>query len=75
MLQGECAVRVGDRHLTLRPGQTLAIPKGTKHEVANHGWEPVVYVCSFSARRRGTPFEAPAGPGARPLSGKSGQPW
>ena len=75
MLQGECDVRVGDRHMTIRPGQTMAIPKGAMHEVANHGWEPVVYVCSFSASRRGTLFEDPSAPGARPLSGKSGQPW
>ena len=76
MLQGECDVRVGDRHLKIGPGQTLYIPQGIKHEVANHGWEPVVYVCSFSASMRGTLFENPAGPGVRPLSGQSGsQPW
>jgi len=67
MLQGECAVRVGARHLTTRPGQTLVIPMATKHEVSNHGWEPVVYVCSFSASRRGTLFEDPTGPGAAPI--------
>jgi len=77
MLQGECEVRLGDRHLILRPGQTLHIPQDTKHEVANHGWEPVVYVCSFSASMRGTLFEDPTAAGVRPLSGKSGgsQAW
>lgn len=76
MLQGECDVRLGDRHLTIRPGQTLHIPPNTKHEVSNFGWDPVVYVCSFSASMRGTLFEDPSGPGARPISGKSGsQPW
>jgi quercetin dioxygenase-like cupin family protein len=72
MLQGECDVRLGDQHLTIRPGQTLHIPPGTKHEVSNHGWDPVVYVCSFSASMRGTLFEDPSAPGVRPLSGKSG---
>jgi len=76
MLEGECDVRLGDRHLTLAPGQTLHIPPGTKHEVSNHGWEPVVYVCSFSASMRGTLFEDPSAPGVHPLSGKSGsQAW
>src|SRR5215471_16750302 len=76
MLQGECDVRVGDRNLKIGPGQTLYIPQGAKHEVSNHGWEPVVYVCSFSASMRGTLFENPSAPGVRPLSGKSGsQPW
>jgi quercetin dioxygenase-like cupin family protein len=50
MLQGECDVRLGDRDLKIGPGQTLYIPQGVKHEVANKGWEPVLYVCSFSAR-------------------------
>ena len=75
MLQGECTVRVGDKRLTIVPGQTLIIPQGVKHEVSNEGWEPVVYVCSFSASVRGTLFEDPSGPGARPLSGRSSQPW
>jgi quercetin dioxygenase-like cupin family protein len=75
MLQGECDVRLGDRHLKIGPGQTLYIPQGVKHEVANRGWEPVLYVCSFSASTRGTLFENPSAPGVRPLSGKSGQPW
>jgi quercetin dioxygenase-like cupin family protein len=75
MLQGECDVRVGDRRMKVVPGQTLVIPQGVKHEVANSGWEPVVYVCSFSASTRGTLFEDPSVPGARPLSGKHPQPW
>jgi len=76
MLQGECDVRLGDRHLTIKPGQTLYIPPGSKHEVANPGWEPVVYVCSFSASMRGTLFEDPTAPGARPLDGRgASQRW
>ena len=72
MLQGECDVRLGNRDFKIGPGQTLFIPQGVKHEVANTGWEPVVYVCSFSASMRGTLFENPAAPGVRPLFGRSG---
>jgi len=72
MLQGECDVRLGDRDLKLGPGQTLFIPQGVKHEIENKGWEPVVYVCSFSASKRGTLFDDPSAPGARPLAGGRG---
>ncbi len=75
MLQGECDVRVGDRKMKLAPGQTLVIPRGTKHEVSNHGWDPVVYVWSFSASMRATLFEDPSVPGARPIAGQHAQPW
>jgi len=76
MLQGECDVRLGDKHLTLRTGQTLHIPQGVRHEVANFGWEPVVYVCSFSASLRDTHFGNPSAPGAKPLSGHgASHPW
>lgn len=56
MLAGVCTVRVGDAVHALRPGQTLHIPAGVKHVVSNEGWEPVVYVASFSAADRGTLF-------------------
>jgi quercetin dioxygenase-like cupin family protein len=69
MLQGECDVRLADRVLKLAPGQMLYIPVGVKHELVNNGWEPVVYVCSFSASLRGTFFEEPDGAGAQPVSG------
>jgi quercetin dioxygenase-like cupin family protein len=76
MLQGECEVKVGDRLVSIGPGQTLYIPQGVKHELTNTGWEPAAHVCSFSASMRGTLFEDPSGPGARPVSGKSGShPW
>jgi quercetin dioxygenase-like cupin family protein len=75
MLQGECDVRVGDRQMKIAPGQTLVIPQGVMHEVGNSGWEPAIYVCSFSATIRGTIFENPGAPGARPVSGRSSQPW
>ena len=75
MLQGECDIRVGEEWLKLRTGQTLFIPLGEKHELVNNGWEPVIYVCSFSASVRGTLFEDPQGPGARPLKGARGAQW
>ena len=74
MLQGECSVRVGDRRMKIKPGQTLFIPQGVKHEVGNEGWEPVIYVCSFNASMRGTLFENPTGAGVRPLFAKGGSP-
>ena len=75
MLRGECDVRAGDRQMKIGPGETLVIPPGVMHEVGNSGWEPAIYVCSFSASMRGTIFDDPTIPGARPLSGGSGQPW
>ena len=76
MLQGECDVRLGDRHMKILPGQTLVIPQGIRHEVGNSGWEPVVYVCAFSASTPGTPFYDPSVPGARPtVRQKPAQPW
>jgi quercetin dioxygenase-like cupin family protein len=76
MLQGECHVLLGDREIAVGPGQTLYIPQGVKHEVANRGWEPVLYVCSFSASKRGTLFGNPSAPGARPTSlPKGGDDW
>jgi quercetin dioxygenase-like cupin family protein len=75
MLRGECDVRVGDRQMKIGPGETLIIPQGVMHEVGNSGWEPAIYVCSFSASIRGTIFDDPSTPGARPLSGGSSQPW
>lgn len=73
MLQGECDVHTdGGKVLKLTTGQTLFIPDGVKHELTNNGWEPAVYVCSFSASQRGTLFEDPTGPGARPVDGGRG---
>jgi len=73
MLQGDCDIKTGDgEKLKLSPGKTLFIPSGVQHELTNNGWEPVVYVCSFSASMRGTLFEDPSGPGARPLAGGRG---
>lgn len=73
MLQGECDVRLGDRYIKIKPGETLHIPPGTKHKVSSFGWDPVVYVYSFSASMRGTVFEHPSTPGVKPISGKSGR--
>jgi quercetin dioxygenase-like cupin family protein len=67
MLQGECDIETEDATIKLRAGQTLFIPVGARHELTNNGWEPAVYVCSFSASGRGTHFADPVGPGAKPL--------
>jgi quercetin dioxygenase-like cupin family protein len=67
MLQGECDIQTESGTITLRPGQTLFIPRGASHELTNNGWEPAVYVCSFSASGRGTQFADPDGPGVKPL--------
>lgn len=67
MLQGECQVATSGGTIVLRPGVTLCIPVGVDHELTNTGWEPAVYICSFSASGRGTVFADPEGPGVRPL--------
>jgi quercetin dioxygenase-like cupin family protein len=69
MLQGACDVRTGEATITLRPGMTLCIPIGVDHELTNNGWEPAVYVCSFSASGRGTVFADPDARGVKPLAG------
>ena len=67
MLQGECDIETATGTIKLRAGQTLFIPVGDHHELTNNGWEPAVYVCSFSASGRGTLFVDPSGPGASAL--------
>ena len=57
MLAGELKVYAHGECLTLRPGQTALIPQGVRHKVVNEGWEPVVYVASFSAAFRDTVFK------------------
>ena len=52
----------------LTPGLTLLIQPGAKHELTNNGWEPFIYVASFSASMRGTLFEDPTAVGARPIA-------
>src|SRR5579864_767724 len=56
MLQGECEVRAEGGRFRIHPGQTLYIPLGARHELTGVGWEPAVYMCSFSASMRGTLF-------------------
>jgi len=68
MLAGECEVYMHGEWLHLKPGQTLLLPQGVKHLLKNSGWEPAVYVASFSASFRGTVFteaSMPAQPGER----------
>jgi quercetin dioxygenase-like cupin family protein len=72
MLQGECQVTTSTGTILLRPGVTLCIPVGVEHELTNTGWEPAVYVCSFSASGRATVFADPDGSGATPLPTATG---
>jgi quercetin dioxygenase-like cupin family protein len=75
MLQGECEVRTGEETIVFRPGLTLCIPIGVDHELTNTGWEPAVYVCSFSASGRGTVFADPDAPGVTPLATPNTASW
>jgi quercetin dioxygenase-like cupin family protein len=68
MLQGECDIETATGTIKLRAGQTLYIPLGEHHELTNNGWEPAIYVCSFSASGRGTLFVDPNGTGATALA-------
>ena len=70
ILSGECDIKFDDKWHRLRPGLTLYIPPGVKHELKNNGWEPVIYIASFSASMRGTMFEDPNAVGAQPTSSK-----
>jgi quercetin dioxygenase-like cupin family protein len=61
MLSGELDVCFDGGRTKVRPGQTAVIPKGLHHSVVNEGWEPVVYVASFSAMLRDTEFYGDTG--------------
>ena len=60
MIAGECEISVGDKKMTLSTGMSAVIPIAVKHIVRNPGWEPCVYIASFSAAMRGTVFEGRA---------------
>jgi quercetin dioxygenase-like cupin family protein len=68
VLSGECDIKFDDTWYRLAPGRTLYIPPGVKHELKNNGWEPIIYVASFSASMRGTLFDDPDAIGARPTA-------
>jgi quercetin dioxygenase-like cupin family protein len=57
MLAGELDVLAHGERTTVKPGQTALIPRGVHHSVVNEGWEPVVYIASFSAVYRDTVFD------------------
>ncbi|HKF81057.1 MAG TPA: cupin domain-containing protein [Thermoleophilaceae bacterium] len=40
VLSGRIEVRVGDEERVLAPGETIDIPRGTRHQMANGGDEP-----------------------------------
>jgi quercetin dioxygenase-like cupin family protein len=61
MLSGEIKLYAHGRWLRLRPGQTMLIPQGVRHLLINEGWEPAVYIASFSAAARQTVFKGETG--------------
>src|SRR5262245_57551703 len=56
MLAGELKLLAHGVWQTLRPGRTALIPQGVRHVVVNEGWEPAVYLASFSKAVRYTIF-------------------
>jgi uncharacterized cupin superfamily protein len=68
VLSGECDVTIDGQWHRLTPGQTLHIQPGARHQLTNNGWEPFIYVASFSASMRGTMFENPNAVGAQPIA-------
>lgn len=44
MMSGHAEVTLGEDLLNLDAEQTVYIPKGTKHRIANNGTEPLVFV-------------------------------
>jgi quercetin dioxygenase-like cupin family protein len=68
VLSGECDITIEGAWRRLTPGLTLHIPSGARHQLTNNGWEPFIYVASFSASMRGTLFEEPTAVGAQPIA-------
>ncbi len=44
MLRGEADVAIGDKNLHVGMGESLDIPRGELHRVANSGTEPVIFI-------------------------------
>ncbi len=61
MLAGELKLYAHGEWTKLLPGQTALIPQGVRHVVMNEGWEPAVYIASFSAAFRDTIFKGQTG--------------
>ena len=61
MLAGELSVFARGECTKVGPGETALIPRGLHHYVVNEGWEPVVYIASFSAVSRQTEFYGDTG--------------
>jgi len=66
MLSGELKLFSNGQWTRLVPGDTALIPQGVRHIVTNEGWEPAVYVASFSAAFRDTIFKGQTGNLAAP---------
>jgi len=73
MLAGELNVIAGDECTTVKPGQTALVPRGLRHSVVNEGWEPVVYIASFSAVFRDTEFDGETGELHTEFHGETGE--
>jgi len=44
IVKGEASVTIGDNDFRLKANQDALIPTRTKHRVANHGSEPLVFI-------------------------------
>jgi mannose-6-phosphate isomerase-like protein (cupin superfamily) len=62
VLSGSGVQSVDGRLIQLKPGMTIRIPAGARHQLANPGFEPLMTVISFSAGDRQTVFLEDGGP-------------
>ncbi len=44
VLDGECIITLGNEERDVTHGQSVDIPRGTLHRIANAGTEPVVFI-------------------------------
>ncbi|MBL8793015.1 MAG: cupin domain-containing protein [Planctomycetia bacterium] len=56
MLAGECEHSFDGDWVHLKPGMTICVPAGVRHQLVNKGWEPVTCLVSFSSGDRQTVF-------------------
>jgi quercetin dioxygenase-like cupin family protein len=56
VLAGVGRHRVEEEWVDLRPGVTIRIPKGVRHNLVNQGTEPMLCVIAFSSGDRQTMF-------------------
>jgi quercetin dioxygenase-like cupin family protein len=56
MLSGSGLHSFNDETVELRPGSTICIPAGVRHNLANTGTDPIVCLIAFSSGQRETVF-------------------